>query len=489
MVCVVSCPAAAQQRTAVPAKADPQAVLTRLLGTEGKPQDWAWLALRATGDKELLPLLEALAKSGDVRLRQFAVACLAEIAGKEAAPALADRLANDSENSIRVDALVALVAAGAQTPDLLRAALASNDEQIRCIAARALVNLNHLDDARPALCALIESKDLPTAAISRMSLLAAGNAEMLEPLRKIFRDPKAEPALVVLLIEQAGEQKIKAAMPLLEDALAASHTDDLMRVRAFRAMSAMDDAIGPRLGKAISDSDNRTFQCLMMRVLAERADAEASLKRLAREKELPGVLARVELARRAEGFAGLADPLAEAMALGHPIVIEYVLDCAKNDVKKNPRASDAYTPALLAFVESVPRDEARMTREHIQAAMAVKWLAELASPRAVEGLKKLAAGRYDAVLRLTATGLYKSDNLALASELAAPLLASAYPDIQQDAALTLGRNGDKRATAMLEAIVADSNSNPALQTSAAWYLLKIQGKTAQAVQELARQVK
>ena len=470
------------------ASADPLAVLSRLL-QERQSADMALLTLRATSDKDLMPYLEALAKSGEARVRQFAVACMAEIGGKDATPALADRFLNDSDHAVRLEALVALVKLETIPVEPLREALKSSDESIRCIAARALVSMGQFDDARPVLHKLIESRDRPTAFVSRMSLLAAGSAEMLDPLRKFVRDPSSDPALVALLIEQVMEQKIKAALPLLEDVLAATHLDALMDARAYRAMVAMDAAAGPRLGKAIADSDNRTFQCLMIRILSDRPDAATTLARLAKEKGLPGVLARMELARREEGFKGLSVPLAEAVELGHPVVMEYVLDCAKADVKKNPRASDAYTPALLKFIESVPRNENLMGREHIQAALAVKWLVELGSPQAVEGLKKLVSGRYDAVLRLTSTGLYKADPSALACELAAPLLKNAYPDIQQDAALTLGRNGDKRAAAPLAEIVGDKNRHPALQTAAAWHLLRVQGKTTQAVAELAKQVK
>jgi len=469
-------------------QADPQAVLAKLL-RERQTADLTLLTLRATGDKEWLPYMEALAKSGDSRLRQFAVACLADLGDKDATPALADRFLHDSDNTVRIEALVALLKLDTIPPEPLRDALKNSDEHIRCVAARAMVKAGQFDDAKPTLLALIESRDLPTAAMSRMSLLATGNADMLEPLRKLVRDPTTEPALVALLIEQAMEQKIQAAMPLLEDALTAKHLDAVMDARTLRAISALDKAAGARIGKAIADSDNRAFQCLMMRVLSERTDAPVVLGRLAKEKGLPGVLARLELARRDEALKGLAAPLAEAVGLGHPVVVEYVLDCAKADAKKNPQAADVYTPALLAFVESVSRNETRMTREHIVAALAVTWLVELGSPRATEGVKKLVAGRYDAVLRLTAAGLSKAQPSARACDLAAPLLKNPYPDVQQEAAMTLGRHGDKRATTVLSDLVTDPNTDPRQQARAAWNLLRIQGKTAQTVEELAKQVK
>jgi HEAT repeat protein len=474
--------------TSVLAQASPQAVLAKLL-RDRQTADLTLLTLRATGDKELLPYMEALAKSGDSRLRQFAVACLADIGGKDATSTLADRFLHDSDNAVRIEALVALLRLETIPPDPLRDALKNNDENVRCVAARAMVKAGQFDDARPVLRELIKSNDLPTAAMSRMSLLAAGNADMLEPLRRLVRDPATEPTLVALLIEQAMEQRIQAAMPLLEDALAATHLDAVMDARAFRALSAIDPAAGARIGKAIADSDNRAFQCLMMRVLSERADAAAVLGRLAKEKGLPGVLARLELARREETFKGLADPLAEATALGHPVVVEYVLDCARTDAAKNPQAADVYTPALLTFIGSVSRNETRMTREHIAAALAVTWLVDLGSPQAVEGVKKLVAGRYDAVLRLTAAGLSKAQPSARACDLAAPLLRSPFPEVQQEAAMTLGRNGDKRATAVLTELVVDPNTDPRQQARAAWHLLRVQGKTTQAVAELAKQVR
>ena len=119
----------------------------------------------------------------------------------------------------------------------------------------------------------------------------------------------------------------------------------------------------------------------------------------------------------------------------------------------------------------------------------MRLLVELGSPAAIDGMKKVVTGPYDAMLRMSATGLYKSDNSSLACQLALPLLKSPYGDVRQDAALTLGRGADARGQKVLEEILANANNSAPLRAAAAWYLLRIQHKTADAAKELAKGIK
>jgi len=490
------------------APTDGVAVLKGLISDpDPKIVNMAILALRATDDRDLVPLMQALSKSGNRGFRLFAVSSISQLVWEkknplspdqerqhlwtenDAGPLLIDRIANDSDNTVRAEALQTLVDLKLQTGDVLMTAAKLGDESVQCIAARALVDMGRLDDARRILPKLVESKDSPTSAMARMCLLAAGNTDMLAPLRQIIRDKATDTIIVSLLLEQIGDMKISAARPVAEDAIAAEHLDPMLKVRAYRAISAIDKDGAALLAKAIAATDHRRFQCFMIRTLAERPDSADALKTLAKLKDMPGILARLELARMDKDLKGIATPLDEAINLGHPIVIEYVMDVARKDARERHQAADAYTPALLKFVQSVSRDETSMKPEHIQAALAIKLLVELNSERSLAGVKKITTGPYDALLRMTATGLYKCDNLPAACELAAPLLKSVYEDVRQDAALTLGRNGDRRAMAELTNIVSNAQDKPALLAVASWYLLKTQGKSADAAKELAKTIK
>ena len=118
--------------------ADPQTVLSKILADPTRAEP-AFVALRATGDKHILPLLTALARSGDRNRRRFAVAALAEIAPAEATGALLERAKSDDDKSVRVEAMARLLATEALDDDHLPDLLRSADEEIRCMIADAMV--------------------------------------------------------------------------------------------------------------------------------------------------------------------------------------------------------------------------------------------------------------------------------------------------------------------------------------------------------------
>jgi hypothetical protein len=88
-----------------------------------------------------------------------------------------------------------------------------------------------------------------------------------------------------------------------------------------------------------------------------------------------------------------------------------------------------------------------------------------------------------------ATGLLRSKNPA-ARDVMRPLLASPYEELATDAALLLGRFGDADAAGSLKAIAADRDKHSTLLlTMANWYLLKIDGRSKQVAETLAKTIK
>ena len=144
---------------------------------------------------------------------------------------------------------------------------------------------------------------------------------------------------------------------------------------------------------------------------------------------------------------------------------------------------------LLEFIDSAPTDPDRIQRIHQRVAIAVTNLADCGLKDASDGLEKIMSGKYSAILRAAAAGLGRSRNKELVSRLSRPLLKSSYRDIKEDGALNLGRWGDKDAQEFLDKIVANPSEPPVLRAIACWYSLKAQGRTAQAVRELAKEVK
>lgn len=93
-------------------------------------------ALRATGDPNLLPLFEAVARKGDNYMRRAALGALAELGGSLAAPALFDRVKNDPQPLIQAEALAYLTNRKMLSVNQLTETAKMNDPKLRCISAR-----------------------------------------------------------------------------------------------------------------------------------------------------------------------------------------------------------------------------------------------------------------------------------------------------------------------------------------------------------------
>lgn len=443
-------------------------------------------ALRSTGDKELLPLLVALSQSQDKNVRLYVTRSLAELGGKDAAEALLGRLNDDAETDIRIEALVGLLALKAISDEQLVATLKADSKDLQCLAACALSQRAGGKAAEPTLQRLAGERDLFLQSLARMSLLGMGHQEQLAALSKIIKAPNTPGDIPHRLMEQIVQEKVSAALELAEQA--AQSDKGPLQGRAYRAIAAVSPKATTELVEAIHKSGELTFRVSLLQLLAARDDARAALEGLTGETDGVGALARLELARAAGGQAA-QDAAMAAVKLEHPVIIDYVLDAARKDITDKADKADFYAPALLAFIRSVEPQTSVMKREHVRAAQAATMLADLGTSAAMEALKELLAGRYNAIQRAAAAGLLRTKNKA-ACELARPMLSSPYEELASDAALMLGRFGDPGAKDHLTQILAHGPSHSReLVSLAAWYLLKIDGQTASAVAELAKTVK
>ncbi len=528
-------------------KPDPLAVLAAAL-KDDKLAPTTLLALRAASapgedEKDLLVLFEAFSRCGDKRLRLLATTTLAQIGGKDACPALAERLSDDPAMVVRSEALIHLLALGAVSDDQLRAALKLDDESIQCIAAKTLLLRRQPKEARPVLQRLANSKDLATACLSRLSLLASGDDSPRKALLEMAKDRKTPEDVLDLMLQQIAEEKTASARDLAE-AILGAEVSPMLKLRAYRTLAAVAPDATAALLEAIETSDDLIIRVHLMRSLAGQKDCALALRRLAQadEKDIACVLARLELARTAKDAGKLAEALKQAFAMGHPVVVDYVLMDARDDLDgrveppaqspagnaelpigsaktqpatradattktsltgppqaqtqpaaRTPRAPAeilrAYVPPLLEFIDSVPTDPEEMKMIHRRAAAAVTWLADSELKEADDGLDKIMSGKYSAILRASAVGLGKSRNRQTCLRLSRPLLASPYRDMMEDGALNLGRWGDKDATKVMDQIVANPTELPVLRAMACWYSLRIQGRTKEAARELAKMVK
>lgn len=448
-------------------------------------------ALQACGDEDMLPIFAALTCSKDKATRLAATSVIGKVVGKLAASALVDRLRNDTVMVIRIEALVQLMSLDAADTELLTEAMAINDEQMQCIAARGLIKKGQTREAAAVLEKLTKSDDATTAAIAQMSLLGLGYKDYAEPLETLMFKRTTESELVALLLEQINEEKIVAAAGIAEK-LAAELKEGPTKVWALRAMTAVSPDATKVLAETISKSDRTVYRVSLLGMLADQKDAADYLKQLGEGDDAVATLARFELAR-GDADEKATKEIREALKSGHPVVTSYILTRCQEDTKKLGKKADFYTPALLEFVDKVPRDAREIKDEDFKkyylATRAATAVADIGTENAFEGLSKILSGPYGARKRVVAAALHHTSN-DIAKDLARPLLQCPYEEIAFDAALTLGRFGDPGAASYLRKIIAQKDlHSPELVSLASWYLLKTGGLTAQAAKNLAAVIK
>ena len=458
----------------------------------------AMMALRTTGDSDVLPVFVALTRSGDKKVRLFATNSMADLAGPgaaeapapSAAEALLERLDEDPAMAVRAEAIAQLVAMDEIQVGRLIGALGIPDENVQLMVARALVAKGSPDSATLALETLTGSADANIAITARLMLLAAGDEQQLPPLRQfaaelIEQDDRT--AVMGLLLGLVEELEIAAADPLARDVIAMDISVPLT-VQAWRALSAVSDDVTDDLADAIDQAGPMYLKLQLLKVLAERSDAPRRLQRFvdSSDDQTVAALSAFELARLG-GASNAAEITQEAVELGHPVVVDYILDRASRDIAAGA-AAEFYVPALLGYIESIRGDAAEMAMEHFRAAQATTLLANHGSAEAMAGLGELINRRYNAMVRAVAAGLMKSTNPAVC-DLMRPLLTSPYSELTNDAAVTLGRLGDADAAGRLSEIVArPERYEPALAVLACWYLLQLDQQGPAAAELLAKSV-
>jgi len=470
--------------SAAPARKSSQVATAWLAGALRDPARAGGVvaALRSAGGKHVAVLLSALSARGDKKMRLMATSALGELPKAMSGKALLDRLGRDPRMAIRAEALAHLLNLKALSAEQLTEALKIPDENVRCLASRGLVRMGQGKLAMPQLGLLSGSRDATTAAMARMSLLGLGDESQLPHLSRIVRDPKTPQSLLILLIRQAIQEKVRPAIPLAMHVAEAGASDPL-RVLGYKAVVTLSPHAATVLRDAIRTSGRLVLRVHLLRVLATCKDAAPHLKLLGREAGSLGALARFELARPEAGPKAAA-AAGQALRAGHPVVADYILARAKEDAAADKKKAAFYTPVLLGFVRSVDPDPKAMRAQHVRAAQAVKLLTNIGDQDTFNALGKLLRGRRSAIVKTVSAGLRWSRNPAVC-DLARPMLNNAYEDLAIDAAMTLGYFGRPEAADQLLAIVRRDNRHPpAMVALACWYLLKIEGTQAQAIKEL-----
>jgi len=449
-------------------------------------------ALHAADDQELMPLFVALSRGGDKRKRLMATAALGQLGGTEAIAALKQQLAEDSAMAVRASALVHLLNLKATDATVLTGAAKIKDENIQCIAARSLAKQSkekkHRDLAKATLKKLTESSDAMTAAMAGVGLLAMGDSAQLPGLKKLISDPDTEKAIVRLIMLQIADEKITAGQPLARIVIDSPKRPAQTRIMACRALAAAHPKSVPVIFASLRKSQSMVYRIRTLGIIVEQADAQPYMTAIAKSSLPIASLASFELARAKPGPAS-SIAVDKALAIRHPIAVNYILQQAKKDVDKLGDKAGFYVAPLLKYIASVEPDTDTMAHEHLLAAQATTLLMDLGTPEAIGGIGRILNGRYSAITRSVAAGLLLTKNKGVCP-IARKLLKNPYPELATYGALTLGHFADPAATEHFNRLITrESGHGVAEVTLASWYLLKIRKQSAAAAKQLAKLIK
>jgi HEAT repeat protein len=457
-----------------------------------KNSDMVVAAFHAADDKEFLPLFVALARCGDKRKRLMATTALGQLGGPEAIAALKRQLAEDSAMGIRTRALVHLLDLDAADASVLSNATKIKDEGIQCMAARSLAikskNPQHRALAKATLTKVAGSSEAMIAAMANMGLLSMGDSSKLPGLTKLVSDPNTPTSTVRLIMLQIADEKIPAAEPLARIVISAPKSPVQTRIYACQALAAAFAKPVPMIFAAIRESNSMVFRIPAMGILAEQAGSKPYIGAIAKSALPIAPMASFEMARKTPGPTSSA-AVQKALAIKHPVAINYIMQQAREDVDKLGAKADFYVAPLLEYIASVEPDTDRMAHEHIMAAQATTLLMDIGTPEAIAGLSKIFDGRYSAITRSAAAGLLRTKNKA-ARPIALKLLKNPYPELSTYGALTLGHLADPAASEHFNRIISrESGHSVAETTLASWYLLKVNKQSADAAKKLAKLIK
>jgi len=467
---------------------DPQAVLTELL-TDPARADAAWIAMQSTGDEQLQPLLVALCESPQSAQRAFAAAALAEIFEDQpeaVAGVLLRRLKEDTDKIVRITSMARLLSLKAISVTDLQEVLTAEDKEIRCMAADALVRQGHGASALSALEVLTGESDPVVAGSACLSLTAMGREHFFARVEKILHDPTTDEMILAQLLTQIGQQKILPALPLAAELADDTTHSEALRMKAYWAIADADPNASAILAEAFGRSDDVVWRINLLHMLSSRDDAQGYLRQIAGTDDFTARLAEFELARA--GGADITAAVQRALHQPHPVVVDYILERAEQDLQSNPSQAACYAAPLLRILRAKQSNATRITEEHFRLARTAEFLVNLGTPPALEGLSQILATPYNGTVRAVAAGLLRANNPA-ACALARDLLHSPYEELSCDAALVLGRFGDPAAQPMLEKFIDGRRKQPApLMALSCWYLLKIRGQSTLAANQLAAEL-
>ena len=441
--------------------------------------------LRSTKSPSLLPLYKIFINSDDKALRMIATLQIPEIAGDKSVELLRQRLLKDPQMAIRVRALLELEKLDKLTENDLNQVIKMNDQEIRLIAARALVRKRKFAQAKPVLRKLIKSKNKYTSAFARITLVNLGDRPQIAPLKRIALSNDTSAELKLFMLTHIIEEKIEALLPLVEE-LTEDSVSNKIRIRAFQALSVLSPQSLQKIARKITDSDSVYLQINLLRIVANSDNPDQILRGLSKIKGIVGKVARFEYLRSlADQTTSVA--VAELLESKHPIVIEYLMNRMKEDIKKLGKKANFYTKPILKYINSTKLSEKGMTRVHDRVAQAISLLGDLGTKDVKAGLKKILAREdKDTLVTLAVGALYRSTNKDVAP-LVKPLLKNPLWNIKYYAALTLAKFGDKSSIPVLIEIQNSKNTETVdLMTLANWYILELTGNAKNAFLKIAK---
>ena len=231
--------------------------------TDGAAQDAASWALRAIGQGATMPLVEALRMSEPGRSRTLVLRMLEELgpAAKDAIPALADMLENDSAHREKVAEVLAAIGEDA-TASLMKTVRFAKDNDVRRVAIETLGAIGTTaTDALPILIERLRDEEDVVRMRAAQALGAIGAKEAVPALIETLRDEDIDVRALAAEALGAIGPAAKHAAPTLVDMFRHENTCTMTgrfyHEIATMALRLIGPAAAPALRRLSRDKDSQ----------------------------------------------------------------------------------------------------------------------------------------------------------------------------------------------------------------------------------------
>jgi hypothetical protein len=447
-------------------------------------------ALRTTHDqKDVIKIFDRLEQSDSSDMQVYAMISKV-IIKKDPAMLNVGKLLSTDDGQLVGSAVASLIEAKLITDDQLKQLVSdAKDPAIRVLAATELSQRGKLPDQSVLKNFLTSDQKDSVRYYAAITLLGSSDPTnhgvALAALKEMVKDHDERLAAVVgAMVIRVRKEQVTGAAPWVVTVAEDDQQPTDIRLAAVATLLALKQPQGPvELANLVEteaeqDSPSVMEQLKLGLIAFEFADqlSAPQVKGLSKTKS-DLVRSVAALARQAIAGNDATPNLVTLMKEGDPVILSWALAYADRASPDRQRA------IYLTLINLATVVDDQRGRDFDNAAAAAQKIAESKAPDARQVLAALLKSNNRAVVEATLAGMLRTEDGQTFSDLVQPMWAdlnrsAAMESATNDAALILGREGDKEVCAWLSGMVEGGTvQDSGFRVLAGWYYAKLNGET------------